>query len=90
MFRLSYCVPYNPDQKSAYTEICQEFVSAAQAFSVDLMQKPKFHLLLHLSECIHNFGPTSAYNTERYIAIWLIMIILLILFKMYALLDVNV
>lgn len=41
----------------------QENVSHAE-----LLQKSKVHLLLHLVECMMEFGPTAAFNTERYIS----------------------
>ncbi|KAL5496651.1 hypothetical protein EMCRGX_G012983, partial [Ephydatia muelleri] len=31
-----------------------------------LLQKQKVHLMLHLVECMHDFGPTSAFNAERF------------------------
>lgn len=31
------------------------------------LAKQKIHLLLHLPEVMMQFGPPSAYNTERYI-----------------------
>ena len=27
------------------------------------MSKPKIHLILHLVECMEEFGPTAAFNT---------------------------
>ena len=32
----------------------------------DLLQKRKVHLLLHLVECMKEFGPTAGFNTEKY------------------------
>ena len=32
-----------------------------------MMRKPKVHLFLHLVDNLLDFGPTSAYNTERQI-----------------------
>ena len=29
----------------------------------DMMKKPKIHLVLHLVECMEQFGPTSAFST---------------------------
>lgn len=31
-----------------------------------MLKKPKVHLMLHLVECMKEFGPTSAFNSERY------------------------
>ena len=32
----------------------------------ELLKKPKIHLLLHLPDKMQDFGPPSAYNTERF------------------------
>lgn len=31
-----------------------------------MLKKQKVHLILHLVECMEQFGPTSAFNSERY------------------------
>lgn len=42
--------------------VCKVFFEAARITHSEMLQKPKVHLLLHMED----FGPTSAYNTERY------------------------
>ena len=48
---------------------CKDFVAATYAFKPELLQKPKFHLLLHLPQSMEDFGPAMAFNTERYMNI---------------------
>lgn len=33
----------------------------------NLLRKLKVHMVLHFVDCTEEFGPTSAFNTERYI-----------------------
>ena len=47
-------------------EMCCEFVTSVSEYDSSLLAKPKFHLLMHLSENMTDFGPTSCFNTERY------------------------
>lgn len=49
------------------TKACTEFVLSVKAHDHTLLNRPKFHLLLHLPECIENFGVTSSFSAERYI-----------------------
>ena len=68
VFRTAYCIPFRPEDYSNCTDTVQELVEAAKAVSPLLLNKVKFHLLLHLPESLRQFGPTSAYNTVRYIS----------------------
>ena len=43
-----------------------DFVVSVKEHSPDLLAKVKIHLLLHLSDSMSDFVPTSAFNTERY------------------------
>mgnify|MGYP003417524174 FL=1 len=50
----------------AYQGTCEAFVQAVKEYNPSMLKKKKVHLLLHLPDTLHEFGPTSAYNTERY------------------------
>ena len=39
-----------------YEELCQEFVDSAKKYCPELLQKVKVHLLLHLVDCMVDFG----------------------------------
>ena len=45
--------------------LCQSFVDAAYSCKPEMLQKPKFHLLLHSAESMIEFSTTSSFNTER-------------------------
>lgn len=69
MFKLAYC-DYSVQADSAhYKSICKNFVDLVERYYPNFMKKPKVHLLLHLADNIVDFGPPSAFNTERYDAL---------------------
>ena len=47
------------------SSICADFVQAVQAHDCKLLNKPKFHLLLHLPQYMKDFGRTASFNSER-------------------------
>ena len=63
---MAYCVQYDPHKREECEEVCQLFVRNVCRVYPGYAIKPKIHLLLHLPEALENFGPTAAYNTERY------------------------
>lgn len=65
IFRIAYCTPFKLSDLPQYQEVCESFVSAVKLGFPELLNKPKVHLLLHLPQSMRDFGPTSAYNTER-------------------------
>ena len=66
VFQMAYCNQYRPDEKRQLEQICVDFVLRVCQVYPGFAQKPKVHLLLHLVQCMEWFGPTSAFNTERY------------------------
>lgn len=50
-----------------YRETCKNFVDTVMEHLPELQQKLKVHLVLHLVDDMIDFGPTSAFNTERYL-----------------------
>ena len=65
VFRIAYCQPFDPEMVGSYEADCSSCVTAILAHFPNLKRKLKVHLLLHLCESMLQFGPTSAYNTER-------------------------
>ena len=65
MFKEAYSGVYDPKRAEEITSTCVSLLGAVRMYKLELLNKPKFHLLLHLSENMADFGPTSAYNTER-------------------------
>ena len=66
VFKIAYCDYYDPSLYSDWSGVCREFVEAVSQHQPDMLKKQKVHLLLHLVECMEQFGPTSAFNSERY------------------------
>ncbi len=65
VFRSAYCKPFRK-QDLEVKDVCSEFVTSVHMYKPELLRKPKFHLLLHLPEDMKDFGPTAAFNAERY------------------------
>ena len=65
IFKIAYCDYYDPSL-FFWVEWRREFVEAVSQHQPDMLKKQKVHLLLHLVECMEQFGPTSAFNSERY------------------------
>ena len=65
VFKLVYCQPFMQANYDEYKEVCEKFVSAVHEHCPELRKKVKVHMILHLPENVKDFGPTSAFNTER-------------------------
>ena len=65
VFKLAYCQPFMQANYDEYKEVCEKFVSAVHEHCPELRKKVKVHMILHLPENVKDFGPTSAFNTER-------------------------
>lgn len=65
IFEIAYCRNYDPSKITVWKNICQEFVNAVSEHRPAMLKKQKVHLMLHLVDCMEEFGPISAFNTER-------------------------
>ena len=65
VFKIAYCQLYKLGKEEEHQSICEEFVQSIKEHCPELQKKAKIHLLLHLTENMVDFGPTSAFNTER-------------------------
>ena len=84
MFSIEYCYLYEDHLKEEWKTICQTFTSSVKLHYPELLKRPKIHLILHLVDCMAQYGPTSAYSAERFEFIMLTLysfIILLFLFS---------
>ena len=64
VFQIAYCEQTEIDEVESR---CQDLIKHVKALDDSFLTRPKFHLLLHLADNVREFGPTSAYNTEKYI-----------------------
>lgn len=65
VFKITYCQPFRYNSCREYQQVCENFVRAVKDNSPELLKKVKIHLILHLVESMSDFGPSSAFNTER-------------------------
>eukprot|EP00731_Ephydatia_muelleri_P019481 Em0012g306a len=64
VFQIAYSKFFAPSLSDEWRCLCQTFVNTVKQHMPHLLQKQKVHLMLHLVECMHDFGPTSAFNAE--------------------------
>lgn len=65
-FSVVYIHAVEVSRLSYYKSIMLGFVTAVKDAYPSCMTKAKIYLNLHLPEIMIQFGPPSAYNTERY------------------------
>ena len=66
-FYTTYCAFFKPTKAEECQLICTELVDSVMKNMPEMQYKLKIHLLLHLVECMHMFGPCSTFNAERYL-----------------------
>ena len=66
-FYIPYCAFFKPTKAEECQLICTELVDSVMKNMPEMQYKLKIHLLLHLVECMHMFGPSSTFNAERYL-----------------------
>ena len=65
MFKIAYCNYYDPSMRDEWSSVCKEFVDTVSRCQPNMLKKQKVHMMLHLVDCMEEFGPTSAFNSER-------------------------
>jgi hypothetical protein len=65
VFHAAYCCHFEPSQAEELRHICQEYVDNCMAHMPELVHKQKTHYLLHLVDCMLDYGPSSAFSAER-------------------------
>ena len=55
--------------RDEWSSVCTQFVDTVSQCQPDMLRKQKVHMVLHLVDCMEEFGPTSSFNSERYIPI---------------------
>ena len=51
--------------RDEWSSVCKEFVDIVSRCQPNMLKKQKVHMMLHLVDCMEEFGPTSAFNSER-------------------------
>eukprot|EP00731_Ephydatia_muelleri_P012809 Em0007g119a len=65
VFAIAYAKSYNRHLKEQWKSVCQNFIDSIKVHFPNLLRRPKMHLILHLIECLEQYGPTSAFSAER-------------------------
>ncbi|KAL5484433.1 hypothetical protein EMCRGX_G020930 [Ephydatia muelleri] len=65
VFAIAYAKSYNRHLKEQWKSVCQNFIDSVKVHFLNLLRRPKMHLILHLIECLEQYGPTSAFSAER-------------------------
>lgn len=65
VFKITYCDFCVESEENQYQRVCREFVNSVKQHFPELSRKLKVHLILHLTDNMMDFGPTSSFNTER-------------------------
>ena len=63
---MAYCEKKSTHDLPEVIHLCNEFVLAIKSYNAALLNRPKFHLLLHLAQSMEDFGGTASYSAERY------------------------
>lgn len=66
IFHMAYSGSFQTELTDGYKETCHSFVEGIKECYPALLQKLKVHLLLHLVDCMVQYGPAVCFNTERY------------------------
>eukprot|EP00731_Ephydatia_muelleri_P021815 Em0014g406a len=62
---IAYAKSYNRHLKEQWKSVCQNFIDSVKVHFLNLLRRPKMHLILHLIESFEQYGPTSAFSAER-------------------------
>eukprot|EP00731_Ephydatia_muelleri_P016897 Em0009g1321a len=66
VFQIAYCDIFKASSADSCRNVCHAFVDSAKRHMPTLLDKQKTHLLLHLVDCMVQFGPSSAFSAERF------------------------
>lgn len=62
---MAYGSEVDVEDNENITNLIGQMVECMSAVHPELLQKQKFHMLLHLQDDMLNFGPPIGFNTER-------------------------
>ncbi|KAL5493197.1 hypothetical protein EMCRGX_G014341 [Ephydatia muelleri] len=64
VFQIAYCEFFCVQLSEEWKGICCSFIDSVKTHMPLLLNKPKTHLILHLVDCMIDFGPSSAFSAE--------------------------
>jgi hypothetical protein len=62
---MTYGSEVDIDDNDNITNLIQEMMECLSEVHPELLQKQKFHMLLHIQDNMMKFGPAVGFNTER-------------------------
>ncbi|CAB4010556.1 Hypothetical predicted protein [Paramuricea clavata] len=65
-FAMAYGSEVDIDDNDNTTNLIQEMMECLSEVHPELLQKQKFHMLLHIQDDMMKFGPPAGFNTERF------------------------
>jgi len=65
VFNIAYCHLHSTRDIASTKKVCEGFIEAVKSQDPNLLNRPKFHLLLHLPQSMADFGRTASFNSER-------------------------
>eukprot|EP00731_Ephydatia_muelleri_P006261 Em0003g509a len=66
VFQIAYCEFFCVQLSEEWKSLCCSFIDSVKTHMPLLLNKPKTHLILHLVDCMIDFGPSSAFSAERF------------------------
>ena len=66
VFKIAYCQKFRFSKIDEVRKVCEDCVHLVKDCFPEQQKKVKIHLILHLTESMIDFGPTSTFNTEQY------------------------
>ena len=66
MFAIAYGSEVDNEDMDNIGNLAEQMIECISEIHPEFMQKPKFHMLLHLKEDMVNYGPPIGFCTERY------------------------
>eukprot|EP00731_Ephydatia_muelleri_P007878 Em0004g216a len=65
VFQIAYSSFFELSKAEAWHQICVDFVHSVRDFMPKMLRKQKVHYILHLVQCMQDYGPSSSFCAER-------------------------
>ena len=69
MFAMAYGSEVDNEDMDNIGNLAEQMIECISEVHPEFMQKPEFHMLLHLKEDMVNYGPPIGFCTERYLVL---------------------
>ena len=69
---MAYGLEVDVEDSDNITNLVEQMIECMSEVHPEMLQKQKFHMLLHLPDDMLNYGPPLGFCTERYIPLQLV------------------